>query len=653
MRKTGCPVLSSASETLGVFVRPGNHSDTDQLITLNQNFRYEMAQWEAGHLDSSDDSGYPVLDVEDVNFILTQEDPVNLMVIGRRLESEERLIGYSYSYVEPWEFSVNTPAKRTRKPTPRKKKGKGKEKGRFQATRDDDAETNESLYLAELFISQSERGFGLGELLLTGALHSRSKRPGLRSHLFVSSQNVSAVRCYQKFGYAVGARPSGDVAHDLVMELKSCQQSVADSLARLEQQLADGNLCTRRRRRPTPNADGVSSKPAEACSSSREHPVAKPCRFVPEASNTESRASAASTDVISRTSSRNSPDTSPLDVVCPQPTRIVLPPNKRVATRRITRSGAVISPLFAGTSKNTDTVQNLLGPQRKPRNASSELNPTEKETKAKKVQSSAGNSGQKGAATRGSLKPKFIFTGMRTSVRQAAEDGVKQLGCDVISIEGYDPRCTHVVASQPIRTEKFLCAIAAGKHLLQPSFVFDSVECGKLLPEDDYLWIPARGKKRVQRENRRLFEDSEGFAPTGAQRSSTSGCFSGMVAIMVPADSRQSGLRRVLEAGNATIRSGHASGSDAEEVTHAFVASSVLNETGSKAFETLEELQALGVHCLREEFIVDFLTSVSPITEDPYIVSNLSVKGSKGGKRKCAEATGPAKRGRTCNVGRA
>jgi len=35
----------------------------------------------------------------------------------------------------------------------------------------------------------------------------------LGSHLFVSSKNASAVRCYQKFGYSKSLRPSGDAAH--------------------------------------------------------------------------------------------------------------------------------------------------------------------------------------------------------------------------------------------------------------------------------------------------------------------------------------------------------------------------------------------------------------------------------------------------------
>jgi hypothetical protein len=118
----------------------------------------------------------------------------------------------------------------------------------------------ESLYLAELFIVEQERGLGLGELLLTGTLHARNC--ALRrvprdcvvssSHLFVSSQNVSAVNCYLKLGYDRATRPSGDAAHDLVMEMRDCQDKFMRSLERLSQQLIMGSIGScRRRRKPT------------------------------------------------------------------------------------------------------------------------------------------------------------------------------------------------------------------------------------------------------------------------------------------------------------------------------------------------------------------------------------------------------------------
>ncbi|EKX54419.1 hypothetical protein GUITHDRAFT_150006 [Guillardia theta CCMP2712] len=156
-------IFDEAAQRLGVFVRPAVLTDSDQLINLNQAFRYEMAQWEAELSEADEDAGYPVLDYEDVEYILTKEDPLNLFVIGRRLQSDERLIGYSYSYLEPWESAAKTA-------TPRKNsKHRASEKKHEKPPKN-----KSSLYLAELFVTECERGLGLGELLLSATLNQRS-----------------------------------------------------------------------------------------------------------------------------------------------------------------------------------------------------------------------------------------------------------------------------------------------------------------------------------------------------------------------------------------------------------------------------------------------------------------------------------------------
>ncbi len=56
---------------------------------------------------------------------------------------------------------------------------------------------------------------------------------------------------YLKLGYD-SARPSGDAAHDLVMEMRDCQDKFMRSLERLSQQLIMGSIGScRRRRKPT------------------------------------------------------------------------------------------------------------------------------------------------------------------------------------------------------------------------------------------------------------------------------------------------------------------------------------------------------------------------------------------------------------------
>jgi hypothetical protein len=273
--------------------------------------RYEMAQWEAGLSNNGECKGYPVLDFDDVQYILDEEDPKNLMVLGRRLEGEERFIGYSYSYEEPWESTTEGPVAPPQGIlSPRRNRGKGTRESKFGKLRPDAL----SLYIAELFITDSERGLGLGELLLAETLQVHSRHP-LRSHLYVSSKNVGAVKCYEKFGYRKSAKPSGDLAHDLVMELGSSTASVSDAATRFERLLNEGTLGARKRR-------CTSSTNSIARCSSRSS-VPSPPQLTGAKVLLISHAQDGSPLSDSRASSRATLRSSPQPVmpVCPRPTR--------------------------------------------------------------------------------------------------------------------------------------------------------------------------------------------------------------------------------------------------------------------------------------------------------------------------------------------
>jgi hypothetical protein len=56
-----------------------------------------------------------------------------------------------------------------------------------------------------------------------------------------------------------------------------------------------------------------------------------------------------------------------------------------------------------------------------------------------------------------------------------------------------DPRCTHVVAYQLKRNERMLSALAAGRWVMEPSWVEQSVLADHWLPEDDFEVTPPTG----------------------------------------------------------------------------------------------------------------------------------------------------------------
>ena len=651
-------VTEQAATQLAVFVRPAKLSDSEHLIHLNQAFRYEMAQWEVGVGDSDDeDEGYPVLDYDDIEFILNKEDPVNLIVLGRRLENEERIIGYSYSYTEPWESAVSAPARRTRTgATPRKQAPGSRTKG------DNEEETPpESLYLAELFISEQERGLGLGELLLTGTLHARNCA-GLSSHLFVSSKNVSAVKCYMKFGYDRGTRPSGDAAHDLVMEMRNCEEGVMRSVERLSQQLLMGTICARRRRKP---ADLKMKDKERAAGVSPTERI--------DSRSSSATSSTSTVEAVSRVSARSTIRSSP-------PPNAVKPrackaehceeADESSSTRRSVRQASDRDSFELGTVP-------IQGRQRKPLRAIvDKTEPLSKRVKPNAITNVTATDIKKNkvaelVVTRRMKRPKFMMTGMRTSAVANAKCVISKLAGEVIDSDFYDPSATHIIAPREVRTEKFLCALAAGKHLLKAGYIQDCDIAGRLLPEAGYEWEAC--SKRAN--TRHMFDDqiaissrlrsnnsvvpsvgrshnfagsptkSKAFSCTGNPSSSTTGCFAGVTAALLISEEKKDCFRRVLEAGSASLRNKTFSKTiEPSTVTHAFISRDLLDSDSDNwsdqerrwAMKQLEELQDHGVPCFYDNLIVDFLTGVELKNVD-YAVETSSHKpgrSTKAEKRK-------------------
>eukprot|EP00286_Rhodomonas_abbreviata_P021625 CAMPEP_0181297782 /NCGR_PEP_ID=MMETSP1101-20121128/5429_1 /TAXON_ID=46948 /ORGANISM="Rhodomonas abbreviata, Strain Caron Lab Isolate" /LENGTH=307 /DNA_ID=CAMNT_0023402753 /DNA_START=418 /DNA_END=1338 /DNA_ORIENTATION=+ len=211
--------------------------DAYELIKLHKAFKSDMGQWEKG-----EDHQHSVMDYGDAKYIITEE-PGNLQVLVQsRMEtdfdvgdekemSEDRIIGYSYSYVEPY-AGDNHQRDTSRRGTPK-----------VSSTSD-----IQSLYIAELFVLPSERGRGLGELLLYETLCRRTKKVS-RSHLFVSSKNANAVKIYANFGYRKAGH-SGDASHDLLMQLEGICDALASRTSNIRRKFQQVNagclLCQRR-----------------------------------------------------------------------------------------------------------------------------------------------------------------------------------------------------------------------------------------------------------------------------------------------------------------------------------------------------------------------------------------------------------------------
>ncbi len=213
--------------------------------------------------------------------------------------------------------------------------------------------------------------------------------------------------------------------------------------------------------------------------------------------------------------------------------------------------------------------------------------------------------------------------------------------------DDFEPRCTHVVSARPATTEKFLCAIAAGKHLLHPSYIEDSFEAGRFLAEEEYEWSNMIDKCEEQYDDlyRTLAKAADVWRPrrtrsTKGRKASSSGessanggsrCFDGVVALLFANHDKQEGLTRILEAGGAVVCGNFEAvcsianegasvldllpsemqGEEAS-ITHLFVSQDFFHRRNGWGAEdvdairdVVEELSSQGTRFLSDDYIVD------------------------------------------------
>jgi hypothetical protein len=234
--------------------------------------------------------------------------------------------------------------------------------------------------------------------------------------------------------------------------------------------------------------------------------------------------------------------------------------------------------------------------------------------------------------------------------KRIAEDRIKALGGEILTSSKFEPRCTHVVSARPATTEKFLCAVAAGKHILHPSYIEDSFEAGHFLPEEDYEWGTVIDTCDVKYDDfhRSLAKASEMWKPRKTRSNkgrksslgcengngSSSGCFEGVVALLLANEDKQLGLTRILEAGGGTVCGDYSAAckiaeegesvssllpSDMQEdddacITHVFVSKDFFGRCNGWSAQDLEavrdvldELSSQGAKFLFDDFVIDKL----------------------------------------------
>lgn len=137
---------------------------------------------------------------------------------------------------------------------------------------------------------------------------------------------------------------------------------------------------------------------------------------------------------------------------------------------------------------------------------------------------------------------------------------IEELGGIVLEKQYFDPDCTHIVVGHPLRNEKFLASMAAGKWVLHRSYLEACRGAGCFVQEEDYEWgsnsvlnvlsgINVNQKKLALAAMRWRKRIQKGSQETGI----VEGAFSGWKVILNVDQTKEAGFRRLLQSGGAKV----------------------------------------------------------------------------------------------------
>jgi GNAT superfamily N-acetyltransferase len=170
---------------LGLHVREATIADASGLREAHLRFSMEMQVWDRGSDPERD--GVPDSLTSGIRELIEAEGGERILLLTRELPDcrTSTIVGFVYSY-------------------------------------DDTVRGGTSCYIAQVYVEPSERGRGLGEVLVCAALAAAHRRATDAAHLYVCSRNTAACRLYSKLGFQDGG-VSDDTVHDRMMRIPSIE----------------------------------------------------------------------------------------------------------------------------------------------------------------------------------------------------------------------------------------------------------------------------------------------------------------------------------------------------------------------------------------------------------------------------------------------
>ncbi|KAL8203622.1 UNVERIFIED_CONTAM: hypothetical protein K2H54_058126 [Gekko kuhli] len=195
----------------------------------------------------------------------------------------------------------------------------------------------------------------------------------------------------------------------------------------------------------------------------------------------------------------------------------------------------------------------------------------------------------------GILKPRIQLTGFKNQEKKYVTGLLLKLDCVFVDNKKYS-NCTHLIAKQPCRSEKFLAACAAGKWVLTKDYIINSAESGRWLDETTYEW----GYK-IEKDSH--YSPQMQSAPKRWRKELTRSYAAGAfhrwkVVLIVKGDKERDSFTRVLEAGKATI---YTTLSAPKTVTHVLTNNMALKQETELSEAPCYPVSYLGTYLLESE----------------------------------------------------
>uniref|UniRef100_A0A673CKR8 DNA topoisomerase II binding protein 1 n=1 Tax=Sphaeramia orbicularis TaxID=375764 RepID=A0A673CKR8_9TELE len=202
--------------------------------------------------------------------------------------------------------------------------------------------------------------------------------------------------------------------------------------------------------------------------------------------------------------------------------------------------------------------------------------------------------------------PRFQLSSLSPQERSDYSQLIEELGGVVLDKQSFDPSCSHIIVGTPLRNEKYLAAMAAGKWILHRSYLeaCRSVSC---FIEDSFEWGSSsilEALPSITSQQKRLALAAMRWRKALQGRTEHGGAFSGWNVMLNIDQNRDSGFRRLLQSGGAKVLPSP-SPSRYKDATHLFADFSRLKPGDFRV--NVSEATSQGVTCLKPEYIADYL----------------------------------------------